>query len=424
MLAVASFVVANMIGTGVFTSLGFQLFDLSNQWTILSLWLIGGLLAFFGALVYAELGSVMPRSGGEYNFISKIFNPALGFAAGWVSLTIGFAAPVAATSMALGKYMQGVWSGLSAELIAIATLTAITLIHSFSISAGGKWQTVITIIKVLLVVVFIAAGFILTPEAQPFADSIDWEAMTTSPYAISLVWVMFAYSGWNSATYIIGDIKNPRKILAPALLISTLCVTVMYVLLNGVFLYSTPMADMVGQVEIGNIAAVSIFGTEGGRVMSMVIAILLISSISSMVYVGPRVSQTMGQDTRLLRPLAKTTTKLVPINAMWFQYALSLIFILTASFEQIINLSGFTLNLCTLLVTAGLFVHRIKNPNAVRPFKTWGYPVTPIVFSGVILWILIYMMIEKTTESIYGLAIVAIGLAVYYLDRMLKKKQN
>lgn len=420
-IAVASFVIANMIGTGVFTSLGFQLFDIQNQWVILSLWLLGGLLSFCGALIYAELGCTLPRSGGEYNFLSQIFNPTVGFAAGWISITVGFAAPVAATCMALGKYVQGAYNGISPELIAIATLLFITLIHSFSVNVGGKWQTVITIIKVALIAVFIISGFILSPNSQSFDSSFDWSSLVSAPYAISLVWVMFAYSGWNAATYIIGDIKNPKKVIAPALLISAMSVTLMYILINAVFLYSTPTDQLVGQVEIGNIAAVSIFGENGGRVMSGVIAVLLISSISSMVYVGPRVTQTMGQDIFLLKPLAKTTKNLVPINALWLQFVLSLILILTASFDQIINFSGFVLNLCTLLVAIGLFVNRIKYPNIERPFKTWGYPVTPIIFILVVTWILVFMLIEKPVESLYGLATIAVGLVFYMINQRVKK---
>lgn len=420
-MAVASFVIANMIGTGVFTSLGFQLFDIHNLWVVLSLWLLGGVLAFCGALVYAELGSIMPRSGGEYNFLTRIFHPSIGFAAGWVSITVGFAAPVAATCMALGKYMQGAYDGIPPEIIAIAALLFITLIHSFSISLGGKWQTIVTILKVILIIVFIAAGFLLVDNPQKFDSTFDWGTLVSSRYAISLVWVMFAYSGWNAATYIIGDIAEPRKVLAPALLISTLTVTVMYVLLNAVFLYSTPVSELVGQVEVGNIAAVSIFGENGGRIMSGVIALLLISSISSMVYVGPRVTQTMGEDVFLLKPLAKTTKRLVPLNALWLQFALSLILILTASFEQIINFSGFTLNLCVLLVVIGLFVNRIQHPDIERPFKTWGYPVTPLIFALVITWILVYMLIEKPIESLYGILVVAAGLLFYFVNQKVKK---
>lgn len=420
-IAVASFVIANMIGTGVFTSLGFQLFDIHNLWVVLSLWLLGGILAFCGALVYAELGSIMPRSGGEYNFLSRIFNPAIGFAAGWVSITIGFAAPVAATCMALGKYMQGAYDGVSPEAVAISALLFITLIHSFSISLGGKWQTVITIIKVLLILVFIGAGFLFTDNPQTFDSAFDWSTLVSSPYAISLVWVMFAYSGWNAATYIIGDIREPRKILAPALLISTLTVTIMYVLLNAVFLYSTPVDHLIGQVEVGNIAAISIFGESGGRIMSGVISILLVSSISAMVYVGPRVTQAMGEDVYLLRPLAKRTKKLVPINALWLQSAISLVLILTASFEQIINFSGFVLNLCTLMVAIGLFVNRIKYPNIERPFKAWGYPVTPLIFMVIILWILIYMVIEKPIESLYGILTIFVGFVFYFINSKVKK---
>ena len=421
MFAVCSFVIANMIGTGVFTSLGFQLVALSNQWVILSLWLLGGLLAFFGALIYAELGSIMPRSGGEYNFLSRIFHPSIGFVAGWISITIGFSAPVAATCMALGTYTATVFPNLPPEYTAIATLLCTTLVHSFSVNLGGKWQTVITAIKALLIMLFIIAGFTLAPAPQTLAATMDWSALSSPPYAISLVWVMFAYSGWNAATYIIGDIATPQKILVPALLISTAGVTLLYILLNAVFLYATPEHLLAGQIEIGNIAAVSLFGAQGGRIMSGVIAVLLISSVSSMVYVGPRVTQTMGEDISLLRPLARTTSKLVPLNALWMQCMLSLLLIVTASFDQIINFSGFVLNLCTLVVAIGLLVSRFRHPHLERPFRAWGYPLTPLAFIAVMAWILVYLMIEKPVESLYGAGMIALGFVVYFASPTMKK---
>lgn len=423
-VAVSSFVVANMIGTGVFTSLGFQLLDISNLWAVLLLWLLGGFLAFCGALVYAELGSVMPRSGGEYNFLSQIYHPSIGFMAGWISITVGFAAPIAAASMAMGSYLASAFSVVNAEVVAIVTLVVITVIHSFTIDLAGKWQTVITFVKLALIVVFIGAGFLLldAPANNFNEGGFIFEELMSAPYAVALVWVMFAYSGWNSATYILGDIKNPKKTIAPALLISTALVAILYVLLNFIFLYAAPVSQLEGQIEIGNIAAVNIFGESGGRIMSGVISILLISSISSMVYVGARVMQPMGEDAKLLKPLSKVNKAKVPTIALWIQCIIALGFILTASFSQIIIYSGFVLNLCTMLATLGLFIHRFKNPNMERPFKAWGYPVLPGIFLLAMLWILIFLIVKQPVESLYGALTAGLGIVIYFVNKKIYSK--
>jgi len=228
----------------------------------------------------------------------------------------------------------------------------------------------------------------------------------------------------NAAAYIAGDIKNPQKNLPKSLFISTIAVTAAYLLLNFVFLYSSPKAALTGQVEVGFIAANSIFGSTGGMIMAFLISILLISTISSMVFVGPRVSQVMGEDYKLLKPLAYKTKNQIPINAVWLQYGISAILIITASFSQVMTYAGFTLNIFALLAVFGVIVHRYRFPNAVRPFKTWGYPVTPLLYAAIILWTLYFLMQTNTKESLFGLLTVLVGLVIYVLNFLYQRKNH
>lgn len=433
----SAFIIANMIGTGVFTSLGFQLVSTQNLLAIMLLWLLGGVIAFCGAVSYGELGAAMPRSGGEYHYLSNIYHPAVGFLAGWVSLIVGFAAPIALSCIALSSYVSNIFPVVNAKLLAIAVLTLITVVHAISRTVSGRFQNVFTALKVIVIIGFIIAGFILPAQYQSFAPSVkEFSASTifNTSFGVSLVWVYYAYSGWNAAIYMAGDLKNPQKNLPRALLLSTLTVTILYMLLNLVFLLSTPSAELTGEVEVGLISARHIFGTRIGNMMGLIIALLLLSSISSMVYVGPRVSQVMGEDYRILGFLSRKNKQDMPIVALVFQYVVALLLILTGSFSLVTQYTGILLSMCSMATVAGVFVHRRRFPNAERPYKTWGYPVTPIIFCILILASISYLVYDDYLAtfvrhdqkamwmSIMSAGTLLVGGAVYLLNKLIKKK--
>jgi len=393
----SAFVIANMIGTGVFTSLGFQLLGTTNIASILLLWLVGGIIALCGALVYGELGAVMPRSGGEYNYLRIIYNRELGFMAGWASLIVGFAAPVALASMALSSYLTRMFPVLNPVLVGLLVLTIITLVHAYDVKVGGAVQRFFTFFKILVILGFIVCGVIMPVEKQSFTTSFSafsWGDVFSTGFAVSLVWVYYAYSGWNASAYMANEIKNPQRTIPRSLFISTLVVTVLYLCINAIFLLSTPAGEMSGQLEVGLIAAQHIFGVTFGNIMGLLIALLLVSSISSMVFLGPRVSQVMGEDNYILRPLARRSERGTPYIAIWVQYFISVLLIITNSFELVTKYTGITLSFFALMTVVGVFVHRRRFPKANRPYKTWGYPVTPIIFILLIVWSIVYLVRE------------------------------
>jgi APA family basic amino acid/polyamine antiporter len=415
-----SLVVANMIGTGVFTSLGYQVLGIQSYFALLGLWIVGGLIALCGALCYGELAAAMPRSGGEYHYLSKIYHPSIGFLSGWVSATVGFAAPTALAAMALGKYASSVLPALNDQYLAVGVVISVAIIHSISIKAGSYFQMLFTSLKVVLIVFFIGAAFFITPSAQQ--QSVAWfpvvsadiDALFSPAFAVSLIYVSYAYSGWNAAVYMTGEIENPQKNLPRALLTGTALVTVLYVLLNYAFLKVAPLTALAGKPEVGYVAASFIFGSTGGNLMGLTIALLLISTVSAMVFAGPRVVQTMGEDLYALRFLAKKNERNIPLNGIWFQTILTVILIVTSSFEAVLTYSGFVLSLFTFFTVLGLFILRWKNPDLPRPYKTWGYPVTPIIFLSLTVWTLWFIFRDKTTESLYGLGTVLLGGLVYW----------
>lgn len=391
----SAFVIANMIGTGVFTSLGFQLLSTTNATSIALIWLVGGIVALSGAIVYSELGAAIPRSGGEYNFLTEIYHPSLGFLAGWVSLVVGFAAPVALACMALSSYVCSIFPAISPMWLAVGVLTAITIVHFYSVSMGAKMQNLLTIAKILIIIVLIIAGLVCEPTgASNFGpgNEFDPSDVFSVGFAVSLIWVYYAYSGWNAAAYIVGDIKNPKRNVPLALLISTAFVVVLYLALNMIFLRTAPVAELTGQVEVGLISANHIFGREGGAIMGMLIALMLTSSISSMVYVGPRVGMTMGEDYRMFRFLTWHNSRNCPSIAVALQWGISMLMILTGSFKEVTEYTGIVLSFCSMLTVAGVFVHRRRFPDAERPYKAFGYPVTPLIFCGLILYSIVYLV--------------------------------
>lgn len=411
--------VADMIGIGVFTSLGFQLASIPSGFAILMLWVVGGLAALGGALSYAELAVAFPRSGGEYNFLSRIYHPALGFMAGWVSATVGFAAPVALAAMAFGEYFAGVVPGAPPLLLGLAVAWGVTLIHLSGARPGTAFQNISTAIKVALIAAFIVAGFsVADPQPISFLPQPgDLDHILSAPFAVSLVFVMYSYSGWNAATYIAGDVREPERSLPLAMFVATLAVTALYVALNAVFLYTTPISAMAGQLNVAQIAGEHIFGATGGRVVAALICVGLISAISAMMWIGPRVTVAMGEDSPLLGVLARRSESGVPVPALAVQIFVVTVLLLTQSFEAVLDFIQFSLTLCSFLAVLGVIVLRFTRPDLARPYKVWAYPLTPLVFLGVTGFMMYYLVSERPLQSLASLGLMALGLVLFFLSR-------
>ena len=419
---ITAVVIANMVGTGVFTSLGFQLLDIRSGFVLLMLWAVGGIIALCGAMTYAELGAAMPRSGGEYNFLTRIYHPAVGFASGWVSATVGFAGPTALAAMTFAAYAT---SSLGSDAnpwvlkaIACGLIVVLTLVHASTRRNSGGLQVVFTVLKVGVIVAFCIAALWIADTPQPvrfmFAAE-DMPLLTSGAFAVSLIYVSYAYTGWNAATYLSGELEDPQRTLPWILVAGTLIVMVLYLALNYVFLRVTPMAAMVGQLEVGYIAADAAFGELGGRFAGLVLSLLLISTVSAMTVAGPRVLQVIGEDIKQLRFLGQTNSDGVPARAILVQSSLAIIFILTSSFESVLVFSGFILALNSLVTVLGVFVLRMRQPDLPRPYRTFGYPVTPLIYLGLTAWTLIFVVINRTQESLMGLGVIVAGLIVYTL---------
>lgn len=409
-----------MIGTGIFTSLGFQVGDLPTGFAIMAVWAVGGLCALCGALSYAELGAALPRSGGEYHFLSEIYHPSIGFLAGWISSTVGFAAPVAIAAMAFATYFSEVVPGVNTLMLSLGVVTICTLVLLRDLQLGSAFQNGSTILKVALILVIIGAG-LWAKATQPISflpTKTDGALILSAPFAISLYWVMYAYSGWNASTYIVGEVRNPSRTIPLSVGLGTVLVMILYLATNAVFLRTTPAAEMMGKQQVAVIAGAHIFGAAGAKVMASFICLGLISTVSAMMWIGPRITAAMGEDLGILAPLARRNAQGIPATAILVQFAIVILLLLTATFQTAVNYIQFGLTFCSTLTVLGVFVLRWRQPNLPRPYRVWGYPVTPAIFLAISAWMLVHMLTETSTRapSLWGVATMALGLTAYFLS--------
>jgi len=417
-------IIANMIGTGVFTSLGYQLMDIKSGFVLIMLWVVGGVSALCGALTYAELGAALPRSGGEYNFLTRIYHPIVGFISGWISATIGFAAPVALAAITFGSYLAAAFPSLSERWLGIAIIVIVTAAHIGRRKRSSNFQSIFTAAKISLIVAFCLLCGFMVDEVQPVSflpSAGDGTLLLSGAFAVSLIYVNYAYTGWNSVTYLINEVTDAQRNLPKILITSTVTVMLLYVALNFTFLLVAPMEAMEGEVEVGYIAALHVFGQGGASAISFVLSLLLISTVSAMTIAGPRVLQVIGEDYKLFGRLAKRNEDGIPSLAILVQSGIALIFVLTSSFQSILLFSGFILSLNTVFAVAGLFVLRWRQPDLKRPYRTWLYPLPPILYLGLMIWTLVFIVKSQPTEALIALGIVVAGGIAYVVAKRMNE---
>jgi APA family basic amino acid/polyamine antiporter len=426
-------VIANMVGTGIFTLSGFILLELQNTQLLLLCWLLGGLFALIGALCYGELGAMFPHAGGEYVYLREIFGPLSAFVSGWISLIVGFSAPIAAAAIAFATYLLGsehvAWFSFSLfgvaildfsliTFIAILTVVLLSYVHIHSVRLGKNTQNFLTAFKIFFVLFLIFGGFFfgkgdfLRIEEAFFtsAQSVSYGAL-----AVSLVFISFAYSGYNAASYLGGEIKNPQRNLPLSLFLGTLFVTALYLLLNLVYIYALPQEQMSGMLEVATGAAQNLFGDTLGSLIGIAIALGLLSVVSAMVMAGPRVYYAMAKDGLFFQKFKHVCDKRkTPVHAIILQAFLAIVMIVTSTFETLLIYIGLTLSLSSMLSVYGLMRLRSKEPTRERPYKTPLYPLLPILFLLANGGIVLFSLLNKPQAALYALATIGLGVMFYF----------
>ena len=425
-------VIANMIGAGIFTTTGFQAADIRHPIFIFVLWVIGGGLALLGALCYAELGAMMPRAGAEYVYLRETYGPAVGFMSAFVSLVAGFSAPIAAATKSFVIYLGHFFPFLAEDstvggLIAVVDLVALALvwllvaIHLRAVRSGTGFNDLMTVFKVagivaiLLAAVSIGRGNVAnlataSPTFQELSPTHTFAALGTS-----LIFVMFCFSGWNAAAYVAAEMEHPQRDLPRALLLGTLTVLLLYLGLNAVYFYGATVDELAGQVEVGLVASRTLFGPTGVSMVTVVLCASILASASAMTLVGPRVYYALGKDFKPFAILAHTRPTGAPAVALIIQGIVTSVMILSGRVDQIQQYAGFTLSLFASLAVSCVIVLRIRSPQIERPFRAWGYPVSPLLFIAVSVWMMYWAFQGRPVESILSLLTVLLGGVLFVL---------
>ncbi|MBN2467075.1 MAG: amino acid permease [Deltaproteobacteria bacterium] len=431
-------VVAGMIGTGIFFTTGIILGMAHNALLVLVLWVIGALAALTGALSYAELATMWPEAGGEYVYLKRIYGLLPSFLTGWISLLVGFSAPVAISAIAFVKYLNefcqnvmpsapfvpsllsNIWGQ---KMIAATLILALSSIHIVGVRVGGAVQNVLTAVKLFIVTTFIGFGLFKAEwssaerlvAAYPAAGEAQGVGIPTM--GLALLIIMFSYSGWNAAAYIAGEIKNPEKNLPRALLWGTIITSILYLGLNIVFLMSAPGHRLMGQEAVGAIAAQHLFGSYASRFYTLGIALVLLSSISVEMMLGPRVSYAMAKDKMIFRCLhGVSPTFGTPSAAICLQMSLAIVYVLIGSAQAILEYTGFALAVFPLLAVTGLIVARKSYPELPRPYRVF-HPGIPFFYIVLTLSMLIAGLLTMKHTSWCAVAVILAGVPVYYLWR-------
>jgi APA family basic amino acid/polyamine antiporter len=434
LFSATAIVVSNMIGTGVFTMTGFIAGNFTSPVWVVGVWFIGALLALAGAICYSELGINFPRSGGEYVYLTEAFGPMWGFLTGWVSFFAGFSAPIAAGALAIVEYLGYFFPGLAPQAgapstpglaVACVIVLTFTTLNVVGLLAVARIQNILTTIKVLVIVAFIAAGVA--------AGRGDWGHLTASPappadaralpiqILLSLVLVYFSYSGWNAATYVAEEIREPRRTLPRALLIGTAMVALIYGALNLVFVYALPLDSMKGVVRVGAQAAQALFGPAVAGAFSGLMAFSLLSTVNAMTIIGPRVYYAMAADGAFFRVAQRVHPRFrTPWFAILAQGLCCCLMIVFGTFRSLVTYVGFTLWLFTMMAVIGLFRLRRRPEWQQMPAVNFLFPMIPAVYVAASGWALVNAVLYQPKESGYGFLTMILGALFYQWRRSAK----
>ena len=409
--SLVALVVANMIGAGVFTTSGFALADLGSPALVMTAWVLGGVIALLGALCYGALAVRLHESGGEYLFLSRTLHPLAGFLAGWVSLWAGFTGAIALAAEAAQSYLAP-WlpAGLPPDVIGSAAIVLTGWLHTTGVAAGSRVQNVAVATKVLALLVLVGFGAAHLPERTASEPRL-FDAGDAGVFAVTLMWVSLSYSGWNAGVYIAGEARDPVRTLPRALVVGTLLVTGLYLALNWVFVHAAPVEELAGTPDVAAVAATALGGPGFGAFVRGILVLALLTSISSMVMIGPRVYARMADDGMFPRRLAFTGD--VPAAAIWLQVALAVLLLWSSTLRQQLTNLGWILGLFTALAVVGLWRLRAKEGAERVPIP--GHPFVPAVFLVLVIVLAALALQAAGRGLLPAVALLGSGVLVYFV---------
>ena len=432
----AAVVVSNVIGSGIFLLPAVVSALTPHPWWMIGAWAAGGALAFAGAMAYAELAALRPRAGGEYVYLREAFGPLAGFLTGWTSFVAGFSGAIAASAVGIAVYLGRLlpaagdtqpWAVLPLgvvdltfsprALVALTVIGVLTAVHLVGLGPGRAAQNVLAVTKVALLAAFVTFGFTVG-EGSGANFSEAGEAVTGAGWLLALLPVMFAYTGWNAASYLAEEIRDPGRNVPLALGMGTTAVVVLYLLLNLLYVYALPVTEFG---EVGHMAdgvARRLFGPAAAAPVAAASAVMIAASLSAMVFAGPRVYYAMARDGQFPSAAAAVHPRFrTPAAAIAAQSAWAGVLVLSGTFRQLIDYTAFAVVLFAGVAVAALFVLRFREPAAHRPFRAWGYPAAPLVFVVVSAAIVVNAVRLNPGPSLAGVVLIGAGVPVYFLTR-------
>lgn len=420
--------VSNVVGTGIFTTTGFMARDLGHPGLILSIWFVGALIALAGALSYSELGAAFPVAGGEYVYLRRAYGSLVGFLSGWTSFTIGFSAAIAAGAVSFAAYFLQLLPlnderGLLSMILALVLLWSMTAFHLAGSGIGGILQRSLTILKVGAILLLIAAGLIAgTGDWAQLAAPDTHLAPGIGPCIVSLIFVLYAYSGWNTAAYLAGEITDPARTIPRTMIGGTLFVALLYLILNGFYFYALPVAELAKPplLPVADKVARALLGFEAGQFVTAILCFSIAGAVSAMVWAGPRIYFAMAQDGLIPAIFANTSgSHQTPVNAILLQSFWASALILSGSFEQLVIYSGIALMIFSALAVGAVPILRRREPNLPRPYRTPLYPFVPAFYLLVSIVIVGSVLYERPVESGIGIATILAGMPIFLFWRRL-----
>jgi len=412
----AMLVVGSMVGVGIFIVPGIVADHVSSSSAFLGVWIASGVVALCGALANGELGAAFPRGGGEYVYLREAYGPFVGFLSGWSSFWIGFPGSVATSAAAFARIvaeLAGIRAAGVELAIALALVFLFTAVNSRGIDTSRWTQNLLTALLLVLFVTFLGVGLTSDAHAPALATTAR-----RSDLALATVPVFFAYLGWNAATYVAGEIRNPRRTLAIALIAGTLSCVVLYVAMNLVFLRVSSLEEMAGRTDVAHLVATRLLGRFGGVVVMTLIAVAMLTSLQASILTGPRIYQAMAEDSVFFRKLAEVhPRRRVPVNSIVTQGLIAAALLLTGTFERLLTFTTAAIVLFSTITVLGVLVLRVRRPSLPRPFRTPLYPLVPLVFILANVWLLSRLLATGAREALAGMAIIAAGIPAYALFR-------
>ena len=429
----AMMIIGNMIGIGIFATTGFYAQYLSSPLSLLLVWLLGGLYAFCGALTYAELATRFPRAGGDYHFLKHAYHPLLGFLFGWSTFTVTYTGSAAAIAIGFAAYFSRIlpetlqqwqtpipFTSLQFPLVKIVALLIawlLTWLNSTGIRRGAGFQNLFTLLGIATLMAFIGLGFASGKGSWEHFSAVAGSGMglnELSRLGVALVGVVFTYSGWTVLAYIAGEIREPRRNIPAAMAGAVLTVTLLYILMNAVYLYAQPLDSMSGQVEVGYETLRILFGAGTGAAFALIIMLMVLSSLNATILSGARIYYAMAREGRFFRSAGQLHPQhQVPARSLWMQFGWIALLIVLGSFDQLLTYAVFVMVVFSFLAGLALFVMRRRDPGT-ETYRAWGYPITQLIYLAISAWLMINTLYHRPLEALWGILIVAVGVPFYY----------